>query len=98
MVTKNKSTNKSSNKSKTKKSILTKHSILTSKNKKENLKHNIKIKEISNKSKSFSIKFSSHRFYTKTHTDRRVKRLSFHKDKLVQFIDDNHKQKLQILY
>lgn len=90
MVTKNKSTNKSSNKSKTKKSILTKHSILTSKNKKENLKHNIKIKEISNKSKSFSIKFSSHRFYTKTHTDRRVKRLSFHKDKLVQFIDDNH--------
>jgi hypothetical protein len=88
MVTKNKYSIKSSNKYKTKKSILTKHSILTSKNKENKKQSNLNGN--SNKSNSFSIRFSSHRFYSKTHTARRVKRIPFHKDPLVQFIDDNH--------
>ena len=92
MVTKHKSSNKSSNKSnnkyKTKKSILTTHSKLTSKNREKKIHSNITGN--SNKSNNFSIKFSSHRFYSKTHTARHAKKLSFNKDPLVQFIDDNY--------
>jgi hypothetical protein len=92
---------KKKSKRKSKKARFVSSSILTSRSTYKHLKTK-QLKTIKNNNilnnknlkndelKSFTVSFTSQKFYSNTHTARRLKRISIPKDLLVEFIDDNH--------